>query len=406
MASGYNIEIRKRNKQNRILNIIRNHENISRSEIKNISKYGMSTVLNIIEQLLKDDLIIETGTGKSQGGRKPVYLAVNPTGGYFIGIEFYSRSIFGVILNLKGDKIYGKKINVTSDETSSIVLKAIKELIADMLKFLGVGAEKVFGIGIGVPGQVNKQTGISIAYGHILQWSNIHIKDEIEKTFNIPTSIENNTKVMALAHKWLGDQKISSEDFLFLCIRSGIGMACMLNNQLYAGKNNNAGEIAHFSLLNSNKPCYCGKTGCLEMEASNDAILSKIKDAIKVGRFLELRNMVDNVNEINIDAFIQAVKLGYNDAIELLMETAGYLGYALASTINILNPPKIVIWGDISEVGDLFIDMLWDNIRKYALSLNLSDLKIEYSPWGEDLGALGAATLIMQQEFAFFDMPI
>lgn len=405
MAKGYNIEVRKRNKYNRILNIIRNHENISRSEVKNLSKYGMSTVLKGIDELLKQGLIIEAGIGESQGGRKPIWLAVNPDGGYFIGIEFYARRIFSVVLNLTGEKIYRNKTDIEPDSDSTAILQAINSVIKEMLDFLGSAASKVFGIGIGVPGQINKQAGISIEYGHIHGWSNIRIKDEIEKTFDIPTYIENNTKVMALAHKWLKPYG-ETEDFLFLCIRSGIGMACMLNDRLYLGKNNNAGEIAHFALPNSNRRCYCGKIGCLDMEASNDAILSKIREGIKVGRFARLSAMVDNPDAIDMDTFVQAVKMGYDDAMELLEETATYLGYALAAAINILNPGKIVIWGDIAKAEDVFIEMLWESIRRYALSLNLQDLKIEYSQWGEDLGALGAATLIMQQEFGFFDAPI
>ncbi|AEE97848.1 ROK family protein [Mahella australiensis] len=405
MAKGYNIELRKRNKYNRILNIIRNHENISRSEVKIISKYGMSTVLKGIDELLKQGLIVESGIGESQGGRRPIWLAVNPDGGYFVGIEFYSRRIFSVILNLTGEKIYDNKTDIEPDSNSAAILQSLKGVIKEMLDFLGSAASKVFGIGIGVPGQINKQAGISIEYGHIHGWSNIHIKDEIEKTFDIPAYIENNTKVMALAHKWLKPYG-EAEDFLFLCIRSGIGMACMLNDQLYLGKNNNAGEIAHFALPNSNRRCYCGKIGCLDMEASNDAILSKIREGIKVGRFAQLSAMAEDPDAIDMDIFVQAVKMGYDDAMELLEETATYLGYALAAAINILNPGKIVIWGDISKTEDIFIEMLWESIRRYALSLNLQDLKIEYSQWGEDLGALGAATLIMQQEFGFFDAPI
>lgn len=181
----------------------------------------------------------------------------------------------------------------------------------------------------------------------------------------------------------------------------------MLNNQLYLGKDNNAGEIAHFALLNSNRRCYCGKTGCLEMEASNNAIISKIREGIQVGRFSHILSIADNdIENIDMDAFIKAIKDGCEEAIELSKETSIYLGYALAAAVNILNPNRIIIWGDITSIGELFLEQLKESIKQYALSLNLNNLIIGYSPWGKNLGAIGAASLIMQKEFDFTHKPL
>ena len=400
MAKGYNIEVRKRDKYNRILNIIRNNDDISRSQIKNISKYSMVTVLSAIDELLKQELIMENGIGESSGGRRPIWLTINPDGGYFIGIEFYSIRICGVIVNFAGDKIYEDAKNIKK-QSSANVLKTIKSMIEEMLEFLGKGKDKVLGIGMGVPGQINKQAGVSLGYEHIRDWQNVRIKDELEEEFNIPVYIENNAKVMALAHKWLG-QKYDTQDFLFICIRSGISMASMLNGQLHLGMNNNAGEIAHFALLNSSRHCYCGKVGCLEMEASNNAILSKVEERMKVGRFASLRDKMDGDDfNLEMEDFVQSIREGSLDGLELLEETSMHLGYVLAAAINILNPNRIFIWGDITGVGNIFLDMLKNYIDKYALPLNLENISIEYSPWGQDLGAIGAAALIMQEEFDF-----
>ncbi|MGE5557335.1 MAG: ROK family protein [Bacillota bacterium] len=399
MERSSRVELRKRNKQNDIFNLIQINGRLSRADIKRLSKYSMNTVLNGVGVLLKQGLIMEAGIGESHGGRRPIWIEVNPEGGFFIGVEFYTRNIHTLVLNLKGERIYMDRIELGGKLEARQILETIKESVRKSVIFLGARRVKVLGIGIGVPGALDKGKGISVSYGQIANWENIALREMMKKEFGVPVYLENNVKVMALAHKWLDAG--AAGDFLFLCIRSGIGMACVLQNELYTGRDNNAGEIAHFPLPGGSRRCYCGNAGCLETEASNDAMIAKAKEGIAAGRFPALKPFFANPAEAEADSFFKAIKTGQPDALKLLEESAESLGFVLAAAVTILNPPKAIIWGNAPAAGDEFLHVLKAALRRYAPAANVKGFSIERSKWGSELGALGAAALVMHHRLNF-----
>ena len=400
------VELRKKYKRNHILNIIRYGKEISRFEVKKTSRYSMTTVLDVVDSLLKENLIYEEECGESRVGRKPLWLRINPDGGYFIGVEFNAENMYCVVLNFTGSEIYSKRICLSGEELSDTILGYIKDNISDALKFLGSRSKKVYGIGIGVPGYVDKENGIGIYYAHLKNWENVKIKDAIEKEFNLKVYIENNVNAMALAYKWFWCDEYYT-DFLFVFIRTGVRMSCVLNNTLYFGLNGTAGEIGHIRVQNSNRMCSCGKRGCLDTEVSNRGIRNKLIEGIAMGRFRELTDMAGNdMEKVNIYTFVESVKAGHADSLELLGEIAGYIGDALSTVVNVLNPPKIVLSGEIFKTGRTFMGRVKGEIREKAIFVNYSNLLIKDSIFEDNIGAVGAAALVIQQEFEALDKPI
>ncbi len=393
------LESRKFYKRNKILNIIRYNDNVSRHDLKKITSYSMTTVLNITEELLKDKLIYEEDCNETRVGRKPLWLKINPVGGYFIGIEFNLYHMYCAMLNFNGETVFEHSIKISKNTCSDRILENICSLIEMATNM--VKGENIFGIGIGVPGYFDSANGIALEYPMIPGWENIPIKKIIEDKFNVTCHIDNNVTVMAFAYKWLkADEHF--DDFIFISIRSGARIVPVINNELFLSNKGFSGQLGHIKIPSSNRLCTCGKRGCLNAEISYSGIRSKIIEGALIGKFKQLLELVDNdITKVDISAFIESVKLKHEDSLELLFETAGYLGYATGFLIDIFAPKKIVLLGELVKTGDDFIKAVSEAVKKNSIEDNYNNLTISASTFSDNIGALGAAAMVMQREFEF-----
>lgn len=215
MAKGYNIDIRKKNKRNLILNIIRNNKYISKTKIKALSKLSMSTVISCIDELMELGYIYEAGVGESTGGRRPVWLKLKPDSAYFIGIEFNANDVNGAVLNLAGQLVNSKNIIIRGVKDVNKVKAVIMNCIQEFLNELGEAKDKVVGIGLGVPGLIDMEKGESVKYVHVPDWIGIPIRDEMEKKFGFKVYISKNIHAMAMAYIWHKNYK-ASQNTLFM----------------------------------------------------------------------------------------------------------------------------------------------------------------------------------------------
>jgi Transcriptional regulator/sugar kinase len=393
------LESRKFYKRNKILNIIRYNENISRYDLKKITSYSMTTVLNITEELLKDKLIYEEDCNESRVGRKPFWLKINPVAGYFIGIELNLKTIHCAMLNFYGEVVFEYCIKNPKDICSEGIINDICSLIEMAVN--KIKGEKVFGIGIGIPGYFDSATGVALEYPMIPSWKNIPIRQIIEDRFGLRCHIDNNVTVMAFAYKWLKSNDYL-DDFIFISIRSGARIVPIINNELFLSNKCFAGQLGHIRMPNSNRLCTCGKRGCLNAEVSDSGIRGKIAEGALIGRFKQLMELIDNdISKIDISTFVESVKLNHKDSVELLYETASYLGYAIGLLCDIFAPQKIVLMGELVKTGDIFIDAVSKEVSKNAIADNYKNLKIYASTFSDNIGALGAAAMVMQREFEF-----
>lgn len=401
------LENRKNYQRNKMLSVIRLHENISRNDVKKITAYSMTTVLSTIDELIQEGLVYEESCNDSRVGRKPVWLRINPEGGYFLGVEFNRNAIHCVALDFTGKLIYDAERNIeTSEKTADQVLELVKKMIYDGIAFLGEKSKKVIGIGIGIPGYSDANRGIAISYSHLKDWKNIPVKDILEKEFHVTCYMDNNVNVMIFAYKWLvyGGK---CEDMLFVSIRTGARVIPIINNQPVRGTCGYSGELGHVKVSGGSRICSCGRYGCLNSEISDVAIVNKIIDEIKVGRFREIAEAVQgDMDKVTMMSFINSVREGHADSLKLLDQVKGFIADILSMLVNIFAPRKIVLFGELAELGDILLDGVRERVSENIIKENSNGLKIMASEFGRNLGAMGAAAMVMQNAFEFLEEKI
>jgi predicted NBD/HSP70 family sugar kinase len=386
-----NTDLIKQINETRVLNIIRQKVSISRVSLAKLTALNPSTVTDIITRLTDQGAIEEVGMGNSTGGRKPQMIRLNPKSFLYAGVYIH-KHVYCILMDIYG-QVYSKMDFLLSDP-EKLTLSNIAVYIRKVAEQAGVPISNLRGIGMGFPGQVDSQYGI-VKFAPHINWQNVAIKEFLEKELQASVFVDNGMKATALGECWFGAEKGLS-DFVLLNISDGIGSALVINNRIYRGLNQQAGELGHNYLLGNISPagtnlCRCGKKGCLETVASQRAIVERFVNA--AGADPET-NTPDILNKIFL-----SWKNRKEPGCEIIDQAAFYLGITIANILNFLDPQKIIITGSVVEAGgDEFLARVLEFAKEHTFGF-IDSSRVIISSLGPYRYAIGAATLGMHHLF-------
>jgi glucokinase-like ROK family protein len=382
-----------------ILNIIRLYGPISRAEIAKMTKLTPPTVTNIVNELLKDQLIIESDLGESTGGRKPIMLKINSTRFYVIGIYARAKKLDAAVANLDGEVVYEYSRRLQERLDVNAFLESLKEIAQEALAAAKRDEKRVLGIGVGMHGLVDPYRGESIYAPH-LNLRQVPIKKFLEEELDLLVEVENDVRALALAESWFGQGR-DLANFISVNIGSGIGAGIILDHELYHGASYAAGEIGHTTIDIDGPLCSCGNYGCLEALAAGPAMVERAKRAICLGRQSVLSDKVSgNLNCITGELIYEAAVEGDSLAKEILADTGRYLGIGLANLINTFNPSRIILHGGVTRAGHFILEPLKQTVQTRALGRQAEPVSIVVSQLGKQATLIGAFTLVLKKIFA------
>lgn len=370
-------EVKRRNKS-LVLKTINNHSSISRADIASQTGLNKGTVSSLVSELLDEDIIYESGPGKSSGGRRPVMLLFNNISGYSIGIDLGVNYILGILTDLQGNICHEEFIRF-ENPTYDFVKEELISIIDKLITSAPDSTYGIVGIGVGVPGLVNNNGKILLAPN--LQWKNIYLREILTNKYKIPIIIENEANAGAYGEKKYG-KGIKSNHIVYVSIGIGIGGGLVLNENLYNGMNGFAGELGHMSIQgNGGKRCRCGRSGCWELYASEQALDEYAKDLgiVKV-----------NEETFSLEYFLDLAENGDERAIRLFQQLGYYIGIGLNNIVNVFNPEQIIIGGRIASAKKWLVDPLDQQISQ-TLWFQKKDLQLNFSKLASHSSAIGAA---------------
>jgi len=381
-----------------ILKTILDNKMISRAKISRLVDLNKATVSNLTDELIKEGYIVEKGYGKSKGGRRPVLLQVNKDVGSIIGIDLGVDYIHVILSNFIGEIIFEEYVNIKMEEPKEKLLNLLFDMIEKAIDKAPPTPKGILGIGIGVPGIVEKESGIVLIAPN-LKWKNVHLKSIIEQRFNLPVYIDNEANAGALGEKWFGEWgKVS--DLIYLSVGIGLGAGIIIDNKLFRGAAGFAGEVGHTTINFQDDVCSCGNIGCLENFASERALLSVIKKLVKEGaedRYISC----ENVDEITPSQIIQAAMDGSRICRMAVLEVAEKMAIGIANLVNIFNPEIVIVGNKASFFGDLFLEKLREIVNQKSFIAQFYDLKIEVSKLKDRAVVLGCIAMVISDMLSF-----
>lgn len=366
-----------------ILNLIREHGTISRSELAKETGLTAATVTNLTAELIENKLVEEFTIGVSTGGRRPILLKIN-SGEFCVASASISPDKVEFAVSDFGAKIIFYK-HLQIDKTSSPQY-CVDFIIKSLNEFTSSDKTRVIGIGVGIHGIVDSASGVSV-YAPNLNWRNVNIHSLISAHTDIPVVVDNDVRLMALAEMWFGSSK-TSDNFVFLYVGRGVGSSIVINKQLLRGSTDAAGEIGHTVIDIDGPRCECGKCGCLQAFTNEDAMLGVLGKNLDKTEILDINSGCDDI----VDAY-----LNYSDkaAAEVINQEIKYLSLGISNIINIFNPSLVVLSSDIKDFDIAVGSRLSAEVAKLSVANGASHCQIAYSGLGRHAILNGATALVL-----------
>ena len=350
---------------------------------------SIPTITKLVGELIEDGFIVDMGKQGTNGGRRPSIYGLNPSAGYFVGIDVRNNDIGVAITNFKGqiaDVTVEFPFCISNTEES---LRELCKIVKEHLVRSNIPAEMVRAYGINLTGRVNHETGYCFTY---FIGEDRPIGAFMEDELGAPVFVENDSRAMTYGEYICGVAN-NEKNMLFINVSWGLGMGMIVDGKLSYGKSGYSGEIGHFPFTDNNQICHCGKTGCLETAASGSAIHRMFIEKLQEGRASVLADAYKNGEEITLYDILNAVAEEDVLAIEIIEKTGVTLGRAIAGLINIFNPELVVIGGIVSKAKDYLLLPIKSSIQKHSLNLVSKDTAIKFSKLGQKAGPIGACML-------------
>ncbi len=370
-----------------ILNAIKTQAVVSRAAIAHLTGLSPATVTAITGQLIKEGLIFEKTTGDSTGGRPPIMLALNPRGGFVIGIKLMEDQVVGALTDLNATILAKDSTSLSSVDVETVV-ETVAALVTRLIHTSDIRKKQLMGVGVGLAGVVDYADGI-VRQNPFFGWQNIPLRDLLQTRLKVPIFIDNDVNTLTLSEKWLGVGK-PVENFVVITIGRGVGMGIVLDGRIYRGRAGGAGEFGHVVVDPSGPLCDCGKHGCLESLVSDRALVQTAR-----------REVDSNIE--NLDGLLKLAQAGRPEALAVLKQAGGLLGREIANLVNVLDPNLIVISGEGIRMGETFFSAVRTTFHENVMPGLAEDTEIRVDSWGDDIWALGAASLVIA---GIFNSPI
>jgi glucokinase-like ROK family protein len=364
-------------------------ESASINEISKEINISVPKTTSLITELIEEGLISDYGKFESTGGRKANLYGLIGDAGFILGVDVKKYYINIGLLNFKKQLIHQKsRITFKLDNTAESLNQLI-QIIQNFIKEVGIKKDKILSLGINLSGRINHTKGHSYTFFHFQEEP---LSEIIQEKIGIKTYLENDSRAMAFGEFCNGEVN-TEKNVLFVNLDYGIGLGILIDGKVYYGKSGFSGEFGHIPFFNNEIICHCGKKGCLETEASGNALLRKFKEKIKLGSTSSVLKKNKKVEDITLTDLILAAQNEDVLIIELLAELGENLGKGLAVLINVFNPELIIIGGTLSETGEYLKLPIKSSINKYSLSLVNADTELKLSKLGEKAGIIGACLL-------------
>jgi len=367
-----------------LLGLIRTGTAVTRADLARHTGLARSTVAQRVDALLGSGLVLEAGGTASTGGRPATALAFNHQSGVVLVADLGATHARVAVTDLAGAPLAEHAGDLDIALGPDDVLTWVSERFTELLKAAAKPVADVRGIGIGVPGPVEFDTGHPVNPPIMPGWDGFDIPAWFADRYGAPVLVDNDVNIMARGEHWVHWRDTSH--LLLVKVGTGIGCGIVADGHIHRGARGAAGDIGHIRATADHVICRCGNIGCLEAIAGGQALAARLAD--------------DGADASNSRDVVRLVRDGDASAIRMVRDAGRTLGEVLAGTVNFFNPAVIVIGGDIAEAHAQLLAGVREGIFSRSLPLATRDLRIVPCRLGDRAGVTGAAITAIEHVLA------
>ena len=334
---------------------------ISRIQISELSQLAPASVTKITRNLLARGLIKEVEQQQSTGGRRATSIVSEHKAFRTLLIHLGREELILAMMDLSTKLLKKQNLELPDKHEIALIEEYLIELLEEFIRQNEKRGSELIAIGITVSGFVNSKNLIE-DLPHLVLNEPWDLANRIANRFNLPTFIGQDVRSLALAEHYFGVTK-DCFDSLLLRIHRGVGAGIVINHEVFQGYKSNAGEIGHIQVDPLGKRCLCGNVGCLETVVSNSAIENKMQQMLEDGYHSKWLSLESH----DIEAICKASNKQDEVATELIEHVGVQIGRVLAMSVNMFNPEKIVISGEITQAKNILFAAIRKTLETHAL---------------------------------------
>ncbi len=395
--TGINLENVKTSNRSAILKLLNDQGAMSRKDIAIRLGLTPATVTLICTELLSAGVLCEKGemAEEKRAGRRKVLIDINFRYRYVLSICIEANVTCVSISDLKAHHIGIKTLHTDTDLEPEVFLKKVADEGKALMWECGITRDMVLGVGVSVPGPVNRQQGLSQHAYRV--WNRpVPIGEILKRLLELPVIVENNVKAFAEGELIYGAGK-DQENLLLIKWGPGVGAAIIIQDRIYESQNANAAEIGHYIIEKNGKLCSCGRRGCLETRVSVHAMAEQVRELCTAESMPQVYELMDgDVSRINARSFGRWVGCQDEKLQELLDDIVDQLARVVVNTITMLAPDQVILYGyvfDHASIRERFLKFCRDYEPAYG-----SDL-IQRSRLNDQQEYIGALAVVVNELF-------
>ncbi|MDR2817846.1 MAG: ROK family protein [Endomicrobium sp.] len=307
----------------------------------------------------------------------------------YLGIDIGGTSIKMRLFTSKGKRLEEeRRVLIDPNASPEEVVKSITTEAANFKHY-----QKIKSIGVGMPGDIDSDTGIVRFSPNLLKWKNVHLKDLLETSMSRSVYIDNDANVATLGAFYLdADDKVAN--LVCITLGTGIGGGLVFNKKLYRGSSGSAGEVGHITIESQGPKCNCGNKGCVEAFIGDRYFTKYAQDYLKNNPSKIINELTgESSSPITPKLLFDAAERGDEVAKKMWVYYGEKLGILLADIINFVNPDTIVLCGGFSKSSKYFMPSVHKEVKSRAFRSAVKTCKIVVSQHTSELGTIGAAML-------------
>ncbi|MEU2616977.1 ROK family transcriptional regulator [Streptomyces sp. NPDC007157] len=363
----------------------------SRQELASVTGLSLATVATLVGELLELRMITEVGFEDSAGGRPRGLVAVNASGGALIGVDIAETYVHVELFDLALNVLARAEEDMRPGEhRPGQVVSHVAAAVGSVVAQAGVEGARVLGVGVSAPGQVDRDTGVA-EYAPNWDWHDVPLLDLLSEHVAYPLHLDNPLRACAVAEQWFGAAR-GRGDAVVVNLGTGVGAGLALGGGLHRGVSNSAGEWGHTTLVLDGRPCHCGNHGCVETYVGAPGIMLNLRESSPDSPLLHPEDQT-----ATIEALARGVANGDPVAVQVVRDTARYIGAGVANLVNLLNPELVVLSSWVARrLGEPLLHEVREAVRRHALGRPFAATEIMLSPIPTDPVCLGAATFALE----------
>jgi glucokinase-like ROK family protein len=366
-----------------LIDVLRRTGDATRAELAEAAGLSRATVSGLVSELVADGLVTERHEENGSAGatgRRATRLSLASGLGHVVGVDFGHTHLRVALADLASTVLGERDLAVDVDRSAAEALDAAARLVGELLDAEGVDRGSVVGVGMGLPGPIDRETGVVGSSVILENWSGGRAAAELEARLGLPVRVDNDANLGALGELTFGAAR-GARNVVYVKVSSGIGAGMVIDGQVFRGSSGAAGELGHVIVDPGGLLCRCGNRGCLETVVASGALVRLLRTTHGDG--------------ITVADVVEGARTGDVACRRVVGDAGRAIGQALATICNVFNPDRLVIGGELSVAGEPLIEGIAESLRRYALPAVLEAALLCQGVLGARAEVLGAVRLVV-----------